>query len=291
MQAIQTLKFAQWTQPVETTNDLAEHIEQGQVLFLPQLGFDLSEAERRFLSPDWLDGGSKSIYLRGDNVALKGTWAVASERDEIAEMIARYRRSASGLVKSLFPAYADQLIVGPTSYRPCEAAGRTQSWRHDDTRMHTDAFPSQPLQGKRILRVFANVNPEGKPRMWRVGEPFADMARRFIPKAKRSLPGLHWLMHAFRVTKSRRTEYDHLMLQLHDLQKADLEYQEKSPQLWVPFPPGTTWICYSDQVLHAVMSGQFLFEQTIQIPHAALIRPQCAPLTVLEEMTGRRLAA
>ena len=59
-----------------------------------------------------------------------------------------------------------------------------QSWRADDRRLHVDAFPSRPNYGERILRVFTNVNPDGEPRVWRVGEPFEAVARRFLPRAK-----------------------------------------------------------------------------------------------------------
>jgi hypothetical protein len=42
--------------------------------------------------------------------------------------------------------------------------------------MHVDNFPSTPTRGKRILRVFTNVNPSGRARVWRMGEPFEQMA-------------------------------------------------------------------------------------------------------------------
>jgi hypothetical protein len=44
-----------------------------------------------------------------------------------------------------------------------------------------------------------------------------------------------------------RSEYDHRMLQLHDLAKADLDYQKSVPQQEFQFPPGSTWIVFSDQ--------------------------------------------
>ena len=71
-----------------------------------------------------------------------------------------------------------------TSLRPVEVSGRRQSWRKDDTRLHVDSFPSQPSCGKRILRVFSNVNPDGRPRVWKVGEPFEAVARKFWPELR-----------------------------------------------------------------------------------------------------------
>ena len=44
------------------------------------------------------------------------------------------------------------------------------------------------------------------------------------------------------------------------------------------FAPGTTWLCFSDQVMHAAVSGQFMLEQTIHLPVAALYDPARSPL-------------
>ena len=37
----------------------------------------------------------------------------------------------------------------------------------------------QPVQGRRLLRVFCNVNPRGEPRVWELGEPFDAVVQRF----------------------------------------------------------------------------------------------------------------
>jgi hypothetical protein len=79
------------------------------------------------------------------------------------------------------------------------------------------------------------------------------------------------------------------MLHLHDRMKADMAYQKSAPQQEVHFAPGSTWICYSDQVLHAAMSGQYMFEQTFHLPIAAQRHPQLSPLQVLERLKGRQL--
>src|SRR5678816_3773294 len=96
------------------------------------------------------------------------------------------------------------------------------------------------------------------------------------------------VLAALRVTKGARSEYDHLMLGLHDRAKADADYQARSPQREVRFAPGSTWICYSDQVMHAAMSGQFMLEQTIHLPLAAMYEPARAPLAILERLAAQR---
>jgi 3-deoxy-D-manno-octulosonic acid hydroxylase-like protein len=39
-----------------------------------------------------------------------------------------------------------------------------------------------------------------------------------------------------------------------------------------------------------VMSGQFALEQTFIVPADALVSPKVAPVRVLEEVTGKRMA-
>jgi hypothetical protein len=204
-------------------------------------------------------------------------------------MVSRFAADATALIGALFPRYAPHLKRARTSYRPHGAAGRAVSWRKDDTRLHVDAFPSRPNRGERILRVFCNLNPDGEDRVWRVGEPFEPMARALLPRVRPMLPGEATLLAALRVTKAPRSEYDHLMLGLHDAAKADGGYQRNCTQREVRFAPGTTWICYSDQVMHAASSGQYMLEQTTHLPLSALYEPARSPLAVLERITGRAL--
>lgn len=290
MTGVTTLDIADWQPAVDatTTQSLARALEGGGVLELPRLAFVLRDDERRFLDPRWSDERAKNIAL--DRGQVHGTRAEGAEREALAAMIARFARDASGLIGALLPRYAPHLKAARTSFRPQPASGRAVSWRKDDTRLHVDAFPSRPNRGERILRVFSNVNPDGVGRVWRVGEPFEVMAAHFLPRIRRMRAGEGALLAALHVTKGRRSEYDHLMLGLHDAAKADLDYQRTSAQQEVTFAPGTTWICFSDQVMHAAMGGQYMFEQTIHLPLAALYEPARAPLAVLERLTGRALA-
>ena len=79
------------------------------------------------------------------------------------------------------------------------------------------------------------------------------------------------------------------MLQLHDLMKGDAEYQAEAPQSRFDFPPGSTWMAFTDQVSHAAMAGQFQLEQTFLLPIDAMLEPQRSPLRILERLVGRRL--
>jgi hypothetical protein len=220
---------------------------------------------------------------------MRGAVGAAPALAELHAMILRYAEQSEAFALRLFPHYRGHLRRGNTSFRPVDVAGRTTSWRQDDTRLHVDAFPSNPMHGTRLLRVFCNVNPNGKPREWRVGEPFEAHARRYLAAIPRPLPGSAWLLEKTGITKRRRTEYDHLMLQLHDRAKADAEFQRSSPQARVDFAPGTTWVVFSDQVLHAALGGQHMMEQTFYLDAAQQRRPEVSPRGVLERLLGRQL--
>jgi len=263
-------------------------LEAGKVLYFPRLAFDFLPQEKAFLDPALLAPDVRNISLDGQG-KLKGVVGDEAVQQAVAQMIGRFRAQARGLVDRLLPAYGPHLRMAPTSFRPKQVESRVQSWRADDRRLHVDAFPSRPNYGERILRVFTNVNPAPVPRVWRVGEPFEQVAARFLPRVK---PYSRWqakVLRALRVTKALRSEYDHLMLQLHDAMKSDPDYQRDAAQETVPFPSGSVWVCFSDQTSHAVMSGQFMMEQTLHLPAANQYNPDASPLAILSRLTGRTL--
>ncbi|HXE21799.1 MAG TPA: Kdo hydroxylase family protein [Rhodoferax sp.] len=263
-------------------------LEAGKVLYFPRLGFDLLAQEAALLNPNVLSPKSRNISLDAKGT-LRGASGEPATVQTLAAMIGRFRAQSQQLIAALLPHYTEFLRLAPTSYRPMQVESRQQSWRADDRRLHVDAFPSRPNYGERILRVFTNVNPSGVPRVWRVGEPFETVARRFLPRAKAYSPWQARALRALRVTKSLRSEYDHLMLQLHDGMKSDLDYQQTAAQATVPFPAGSVWVCFSDQTSHAVMSGQYMLEQTLFLAPEHQYDPQASPLAILSRLTGRPL--
>jgi hypothetical protein len=288
---IQSKPIDSWTpSPGESEREaLCRSLENGDVLFFPRLAFEILPGERRFLTDAWATESNKNISLRPGAGEVRGAQGAPEDLAALREMMARYARSASQLLDGLFPRYAAHRRPGGTSFRPCKIEGRGLGWRRDDTRMHVDSFPSNPVQGKRILRVFSNVHPAGGTRNWVVGETFPLFARRFVADAKAPLPGASLLLSGLGITKSRRSHYDHLMLQLHDLAKADAKFQRESPREEFAFPAGATWIAYTDQVVHSATSGQFALEQTSYVESAALQDRATSPLAVLEGLTRRSL--
>jgi hypothetical protein len=263
-------------------------LEAGKVLYFPKLKFDLVQDELRLFTPAISDPKSRNISLDADG-RLKGALGSNLTQTALAQLMARFRDKARMLIDGLAPRYSQSIRLSPTSYRPIQVETRAQSWRADDRRLHIDAFPSRPNYGERILRVFINVNQSGEPRVWRVGEPFELIAKRFIGQAKKYSRWQAGILNALHITKSFRSEYDHLMLQLHDCMKSDHDYQKNSQQVVMPFPAGSVWVCFSDQVSHAVMSGQYMMEQTFNLPVDQQYHPDSSPLAILTRLTGRAL--
>jgi len=271
--------------------DLIAALEAGKVLYFPNFAehaFKLQKDEGVLLREDIRDPKSRNISLDASG-NLKGAAGDEATQTMLAGMIGRFRAEAEGLLGRIVPRYSEHLRRGAVSFRPSRVETRVQSWRADDRRLHVDAFPSRPNRGERLLRVFTNVNPDGVPRVWRVGEPFEQVAARFLPRAK---PYVAWqakALNALGVTKSLRTEYDHLMLQLHDGMKSDLDYQKNAPQVTFGFPPGSAWICFSDQASHAAMSGQYMLEHTLQLSPTVQYDRDSSPLAILTRLRGHPL--
>lgn len=274
-----------------TQQEAVDKLESGHILFLPELKFDLTAEEKQFLSPNYADPHSKNISYHAEQHKLWGVQHLTDQQHmQLKGMLDRFAQYASQLVRQLMPRYNEHLRIARTSFRPVQVSNRQTSYRKDDKRLHVDAFPSAPNQGKRILRVFCNVNPDGEDRVWRVGESFEKVANHFLPRIKKPVPGSAALLRMLRITKSYRTLYDHYMLNIHDCMKADDQYQQKASQREIRFPAGSSWIVQTDDVSHAALKGQYVLEQTFSLPVDAMQDATRSPLRVLERMLNRPLA-
>jgi len=290
MQPLATFELESWAGPFDdaTQTSAQDALESGKVLYFPNLPFALLADETGLLTDALSNGRAKNISRDPDG-RIQGDTASREESAPLSAMMARFAAQSRDLVLGLFPDFAADIDQARTSYRPVEIAGRIYSPRNDDKRLHIDAFPSRPQRGRRILRVFSNIHPKGGARVWHVGEPFEDVAKRYAARARKDLLLEPWLFETLGVTRGRRTDYDYLMLGLHDGAKLDSHYQENSPQFEFSFPTGTTWLCFTDQTMNAALSGQFCLEQTFHLPVEALRFPERSPLRVLERLTGRTL--
>lgn len=258
---------------------VTEALESGKVVYCPQQPFLLLDDEPTLLQPHLLDGSHKNISYHSASKQLGGAKNVPEPiQHQLKTLLHRYAEFSEHWVNLLFPQYKKAIIRGRTSYRPAEIQGRKSSKRKDDTRLHVDAFPSTPLQGKRILRVFSNIHPQGTPRVWHLGEPFQNVIQRFLPSLPPYRPWKATLAHKLRLTKTKRGYYDHAMLHLHDSMKLDEAYQQDVSKTLVEFPTGSLWFVYTDLVSHAALSGQFALEQTFYLPPEAMQDSHLSPI-------------
>lgn len=270
---------------------VANVLEGGGVVLLPELTFEVRPEERDLINPAVLGGKSKNISLDPATGALSGSGLEGERLAALTAMTARYAEFADTLLARLTPGYGPHLVRRRTSFRPGAVATRALSPRKDDRRLHVDAFPSSPVGGDRILRVFSNVDPQGRDRVWNVGaDGFEAFARAFAPRVRPGGAALRSLMAAVGVTRRKRTAYDQAMLDLHDAAKLDDAWQSAAPLQRLAFPAGSSWIVYTDGVLHAALEGQHAFEQTYLLPIRGMADPAKSPLRTLERVLDRRLA-
>jgi hypothetical protein len=259
--------------------DAVRVLEAGGLVVLPERAFEVAAGERDLIDPAIGDGKAKNVSLDPATGALRGSSLQGARRDAAQAMIARFAEAATALIGELAPAYVPALQRRRTSFRPGAVATRALSRRKDDRRLHVDAFPSNPTHGRRILRVFANVDPSGAARVWEVGEDGFLTARGRTAGLKTALG----------ITRGRQSAYDQVMLQLHDAAKLDDAYQAATARRRVAFAAGGMWAVYTDSVMHAALAGQHAFEQTWLMPVEAMAEPSLAPVRVLERTLGRAL--
>lgn len=285
-EVIVTFAYDRWDGPIgETERERAQlALESGQILYFPKLAFHILPEERPLVARDWAEAQAKNLSFDPGSGAVKGAGLDAGHASVLRGLMARYAKHSRALLEGLIPGYRGRLGQARTSFRPAEITDRALSPRKDDRRLHVDAFPSRPNHGERILRVFTNINPQGKARIWRVGEPFEDFAKKFLPRVSRQVPGLSLAYAALGITKGRRSLYDHRMLQMHDLAKLDDQYQATGIRAEVAFPAGSTWIAFTDQVLHAATAGSHALEQTFHLPVVAQRHPEHSPLHVVARL-------
>jgi hypothetical protein len=111
--------------------------------------------------------------------------------------------------------------------------------------------------------------------------------------AKGSAPShalVQGIKKTFGLKAVNHSAYDRFMLRFHDYLKENSDFQQNCPKVRLEFPTGWTWICYTDSVPHAVLSGRYALEQTVIIKLTSLVTPEKAPIRVLERMAGKPLS-
>jgi 3-deoxy-D-manno-oct-2-ulosonic acid (Kdo) hydroxylase len=279
-------------------------LEDGHVLLLEHIPFDLPETDLQFLRPQQQSSSSlhKNISYRPKQDKLRG---FASERPKDVERLHQIMRNYSTQVvkflSNFLAPYSQHWKLDFASFRPLEEKGRDLPLHKRNDLLHVDAFPGRPTRGGRILRCFTNINPS-EPRTWLLGGHFPEIAERYSDGAglrkiaQRAVgPGrsvrklITPLGKLVGIPGIDRSGYDKFMLSLHDYLKENADYQREGTKIRTDFPPSSTWLAFTDAVPHAVLSGRLALEQTLIVPVNALISPEKSPLRKLEQIAGQSL--
>ncbi len=290
--------------PAEHAEEWCARLEAGEILYFPQTPLALPAEDLAFLlSQQQADSGlHKNIAYKPNVDAISGldtrtADAAASER--LRGIMQRYSQGVEQFLSGFLLPYQRRWKLDYASFRPQEEQGRDLPLRRRNDLLHTDAFPTRPTYGARILRFFNNIHPS-RTRDWLVSDPFAVVAPRYAPAQialpKAAGPGARALRSLAQgaglgkaIPSLKRSPYDDFMMRFHNFLKENASFQAECPKYKLQFPPGSSWMVYTDTVPHAVLSGQFALEQTFLIDHRAMVTPETSPLAVLEAMTGSSL--
>ena len=278
-------------------------LEAGDILYFPQSPVPLTADDTSFLLGQQQADSSlhKNIAYKPalDRISGVDTKTADPATVERLQRIMRgYSNSVVQFLTRFLAPYQAHWKLDYASFRPQEEQGRDLPLRRRNDLLHTDAFPTRPTHGARILRFFSNINPP-RTRDWVVSDPFVATVRQFAPREIAPHPGsaLARLGKASAravglgaaIPSLKRTPYDDFMMRFHNFLKENPRFQSDCPKYPFQFPPGSSWMVYTDTVPHAVLAGQYALEQTFLVRPEAMVRPEVSPLRILEEMAHARL--
>jgi hypothetical protein len=286
-------------------DQLAPALEKGSILFWRQTPFELiSQDCDALLSIRTVPGAHhKNIAFKPDIQKVTGAAHLEPQtRAAVTRVLKSYSSWAVEFLAKLLPSYAPGWRIDYASFRPVEEENRDLPWKKRNDLIHIDAFPSRPTNGGLILRLFTNVNPT-RERVWVTGPPFAAIAKdhaipaglpEFAGQTHSSLGKICGpMLRGARTIGLRtvdRSPYDRFMLAFHDYLKANSDFQKNCPKYRFSFPPGSTWMVFTDIVPHSVLSGQYALEQTFIVSPHSLSARERAPISILESISHAKLA-
>ena len=289
----------------EQIRSWCSRLEAGDVLYFPQTPVPIPADDLTFLLGQQQTSSSlhKNIAYKPDRDKLSGVDEKSAKPADVArmhEVMRRYSKSIESFLTDFLVPYQRRWRLDYASFRPLEEKGRDLPVRRRNDLLHTDAFPTRPTRGWRILRFFHNIHPT-RTRDWVIGEPFARVIGTFTPN-KLAIPQPDNLIvrtgkqvaQATRLTalvpQWKRGPYDEFMMRLHNTMKEDSAFQASCVREEVQFAPGSSWMVYTETVPHAVLGGQYALEQTFLVDSGVMVQRESSPIAILEKMAGKRLA-
>lgn len=276
-----------------------EALEAGDVIDLGPTPIPFTADELLFLRSQKKteDAHHKNVAYRPHQDRLTGLDGPAAA--PLRALMRRFSQRAVAFLHDFLSPYTFDLDYA--SFRPLEEEGRPAKRNARNDLLHVDSFPTRPSRGRRILRLFVNVNPV-EPRVWRTGPPFPELARAMAapsgllaryrrdcqqPVLARSLTSL---LGRCGLAARFRPPYDRFMLSFHDWLKANDAFQSQRHTVCC-FAPMASWLCMTDTVSHAVVRGRLALEQTVLVHPGTLQAPALAPQQILDHLALSRPAS
>lgn len=280
-----------------------KQLESGGILYFPQSPIKIPADDLQFLLGQQQADSSlhKNIAYKPNIDKLSGVDTKTADAKAVARLqgiMRQYSKNVTAFLTGFLSPYKANWQLDYASFRPQEEEGRDLPQRRRNDLLHTDAFPTRPTYGSRILRFFNNIHPT-RTRDWIVSDPFATIVKQFAPveiaphvdgaftRVAKSLGRGIGLGAA--VPSIKRSPYDDFMMRFHNFLKENPRFQADCPKYDFQFPPGSSWMVYTDTVPHAVLAGQYALEQTFLVRPEALVAPETSPLKVLEGIAGSPL--
>ncbi len=289
--------------PPEQARNWCRDLEAGNILFFPQTPIQLPQHDLDFLLQQEQSGSSlhKNIAYKPGTDKISGDAATdAAHTERLRGIMRDYSSAVEKFLASFLAPYQRRWQLDYTSFRPQEEQNRNLPLRRRNDLLHTDAFPTRPTYGARILRFFNNIHPT-RTRDWVTSDTFDVIAPRYTPREIALPQPFNALTGAGRkaaqtvglaklLPQLKRSPYDDFMMRFHNFLKENETFQQTCTKYEFKLPPGSSWMVYTDSVPHAVLAGQHALEQTFLIANEAMVAPELSPLGVLEKLTGATLS-
>jgi hypothetical protein len=287
----------------ERSRKWCAQLEAGDILYFPQTPVPLTADDTAFLLGQQQADSSlhKNIAYKPNMDKLSGFDAKTASPaavERLHRIMRSYSQAVVAFLREFLAPYEGKWTLDYASFRPQEEQGRDLPLRRRNDLLHTDAFPTRPTHGARILRFFNNIHPE-RTRDWVVSDPFAETIGRFAPEHIRPEPGSALgrlgksagkaLGLGAAIPSIKRSPYDDFMMRFHNFLKENSRWQAECARYPFEFPAGSSWMVYTDTVPHAVLAGQYALEQTLLVWPEAMVRPEISPLRLLEGIAKARL--
>lgn len=131
-------------------------LESGNIVFVPAIPFDFPVEWRTFLLKQRIAESRhhKNVAYRPVEGRLTGVSSQDKETQKgIHSMLQNYSACVVDYLSKLLPEYQRHWLVDYASFRPFEEQGRRLRLRARNDLLHTDAFPTRPTNGNRILAL------------------------------------------------------------------------------------------------------------------------------------------